>query len=189
MNSLPRISEVLTCLCLSLFVLTSVCSAGPRSGDAYVEQEAIQDGQRWNFGTSRVERVVEFSNGRLELKSLRNAHTGRELTSAGMRSEEIFFSVAEETNRIHGQSGGWNLVNSDTRILQQGELQLDITLERDGIRVTKSYVVHPLSTVIREWFVIENVGEKSFERGGIDTHRLSLDDRRCEHLGLLETLS
>lgn len=159
-NPCLRKSRGLSFLSVSFVVLTSVCSAGPRSGDAYVHQ----DGQRWTFGTRLVERVVEFSDGHLELRSLRNAQTGRELTPAGVSSEEIFFSVTEEeTRRIHGQSEGWSFVKSDTRILKQGELQLDITLARDGLRVTKSYVVHPLSSVIREWSVIENTGKEGIE--------------------------
>lgn len=53
----------LALLVTAVLTATCTCLAGPRSGDAYVEQA----GSRWSFGTSRVERVVEFVEGRPQL--------------------------------------------------------------------------------------------------------------------------
>jgi hypothetical protein len=55
---------------------------------------------------------------------------------------------------------GWKLVGSKETTHKQGEWQLDITLERNGIQVTKSYVVYPDSSIIREWVAFKNVGSE-----------------------------
>src|SRR5205823_4673790 len=52
----------------------------------------------------------------------------------------------------------WRLVEAKTTKLKQGELQLDLTLQRDSLAVTKTYVIYPGSSIIREWSVFKNAG-------------------------------
>ena len=69
----------------------------------------------------------------------------------------------DKAERVSGATGGWQLVGSRTLKLKQGELQLDITLQRDSLQVTKSYVVYPQSSIIREWVAFKNTGTAASE--------------------------
>jgi hypothetical protein len=55
-------------------------------------------------------------------------------------------------------TGPWTLVAAKSSKLNQGELQLDLTLQRDSLAVTKTYVVYPGSSIVREWAEYKNVG-------------------------------
>lgn len=124
------------------------------SDDAYVRQE----GQRWIIGSAKVERVVALEDGRFILKSLGDRVTGRDLTATAISGGEFFFGLGSPPERLSGASGGWKLVDSQKRALTQGALELDITLERNAVQVTKSYVVYPSSSIIREWVTLKNSG-------------------------------
>ncbi|MBI4165372.1 MAG: hypothetical protein HY508_06520 [Acidobacteria bacterium] len=52
----------------------------------------------------------------------------------------------------------WNFISSKTRKLRQGELQLDIDLMHDSLAVTKTYVVYPGRSIVREWTTFRNAG-------------------------------
>lgn len=120
--------------------------------EAYVRRE----GTGWAFGTASVERVVALEDGRFLLKNFRNKATGRELVSPDTRSEEFSVVLGDKSDRITGASGGWVLVDAKHTSLRQGEQLLDITLRRDAITVTKTYVVYPASSIIREWMTFTN---------------------------------
>lgn len=105
------------------------------SEDAYVRSAKGS----WTIGTASVERVIEFRERRLIDASFINKRTGHEL-SAG------------------ASSGDWQLVRTNVAKLKQGELKLDIILQRQALQVTKSYVVYPGSNIIREWSVLKNAG-------------------------------
>lgn len=113
------------------------------SDDGYIKES----GDSWTFGTGLVERTVAFEGGALLLKSFRSKLSGRELARP---SGEL-------------EPGGWSLVGAQSAKLKQGELRLDITVARGSARMTKSYVVHPGSSVIREWATIKNVGAAPLE--------------------------
>jgi hypothetical protein len=119
--------------------------------DAYVRR----DGTTWAIGTAAVERVVALENGRLVLKQFRDKVSGRNLAAEGA---ELSFSLDSPENRITGASGGWTLVDAVELQGAQGELQLDLRLNREGIEATKHYVVYPESSIIREWATFKNVG-------------------------------
>lgn len=121
--------------------------------DAFIKQE----GSRWDFGTSKAKRVVALENGKLLLKSFENRVSGRELVPQDAVSEEFAFSIGE-SNRLTSASGGWKLVGSKETTQKQGERQLDITLEQNGIQITKSYMIYPGSSIIREWIAFKNIG-------------------------------
>jgi len=109
-----------------------------RSSDAYVKQE----GMTWTFGTASAERTVALEDGRFLLKSFKVKPSGREIAAV----DELL-------------AGRWELVGSDTRKLKHGEIELDITLRQGSLTATKTYVIHPKSSVIREWATFANTGD------------------------------
>ncbi|MCE5200799.1 MAG: hypothetical protein ABFD54_13160 [Armatimonadota bacterium] len=139
---------LIACLASSSLAVTS--------GDAYI----TYSGTQWTFGTASVERVVALENGKFLLKSFRNKVSGREMIPSGVQSEEFF--VGNSTRRYTGGSG-WTYLSSNTTTLSQGELQLDVTLQKGSLQVTKTYVIHPYSSLIREWLTFKNVGSASLQ--------------------------
>ena len=121
------------------------------SDDGYIRQQ----GNRWVLGTASVERIVALEDGRLLLKSFKNRRSGHEMVVPGTGVEEL-------TPAVVGVNvpGPWTLRSARPSRLAQGELQLELTLERPPLRVTKTYVVHPGSSVIREWLALANVGKE-----------------------------
>ncbi|MFA5206759.1 MAG: hypothetical protein WC708_20355, partial [Lentisphaeria bacterium] len=132
----------------------------PRNGEAPVADDAFirQQGSRWEFGTSKVKRAVAFEDGKLLLKSFESPVSGREFAPPDGLSEQFAFHTGA-SNRVSSASGGWTLAGSKETTLKQGERQLDITLERNGIRVVKSYLIYPGSSIIREWAAFKNIGQ------------------------------
>jgi|GEM_PF-583888 len=164
--------------------------------DAFIKQK----GSRWEFGTSKVKRIVALENGKLFLKSFKNLISGAEFAPQGAGSEEFAFSIGEsgafaepydlsgvalakteakicgnlrrqgyggqepqgmakKGNRVTSADGGWKLIGSTEKTHKQGERQLDIILEQNGIQVTKSYMIYPGSSIIREWIAFKNTGK------------------------------
>ncbi len=113
-----------------------------RSSDAFIQTE----NGNWRLGTTKMERVVKFSDGQLRVASLIDKATGRELL--------------ETSNADEKSTEGWHLVHSDQFRLRQGELELDIQMLRDGLQATKSFVVYPGSSIVREWSTYRNIGQK-----------------------------
>lgn len=122
------------------------------SGDGYVKFDKNQ----WIFGTKSVERTVVLDNGKFYTKSIRNKASKQDIS--GKMSDEFSFAINTAGNRISGTSGGWVLADWKSDKLNQGEIQLDITLRRDGIEVVKTYLIHPGTSLIREWATIKNIG-------------------------------
>ncbi len=131
-----------------------VSVAQAAADDAYIKARRNQ----WRMGTGSVEKIVALENGRLVSKSLKNKISGREMVAPGARSEEFSVGVGAAGERWGGARGGWKLVAAKNSRLKQGEQQLDLTLQRDALRVTKSYVVYPQSSIIREWAAFSNAG-------------------------------
>ena len=124
--------------------------------DAYITAE----GNRWTLGTAAVERVVALEKGKLLLRSLKNKVTGRELISSGTPSEEFFVRLSDAKEPLSGATGPWKLVRANQTKLEQGEQQLDLTLQHDALLVTKSYVVYPGSSIVRQWLTFTNAGNR-----------------------------
>jgi len=59
---------------------------------------------------------------------------------------------------VSGASGDWALVNDDIRTLAQGEKQLEITVRHGDLHATKTYIVYPGSSIIREFVSFKNAG-------------------------------
>ncbi|MEI6501778.1 MAG: hypothetical protein WCP21_12225, partial [Armatimonadota bacterium] len=128
---------------LVIFGILACCTGGfaMQSGDAYLKRE----GDRWTFGTATIARVVALEDGKLLPKSFRAGVTGRELASPGAGAAEFAVEVGEDRTLVTSASGGWKLVDAVAKKLALGELQLDLVVQREGLRVTKSYVVYPQS--------------------------------------------
>ena len=125
------------------------------------EVEVQQHGNQWTLRTAQSERVVALENGQLVLKRFTDLTTGRELVANGAAAEEFLSPVVAGTELRIGSAGSWRLIDSKQSKLSQGELQLDITLQRDALQVTKSYVLYPGSSIVREWVTFKNAGTGS----------------------------
>jgi len=123
-----------------LYLLLSLRCFALSSEDAYITSQ----GTTWTLGTVSVERVIALESDRLVNKSFRSKINGRELAAID-------------------SSGPWTYINARTSKLEQGELQLDLTLRQGALAVTRSYVVYPGSSVIRERAVLKNVGSAALQ--------------------------
>ena len=137
------------------FVLAATCAIAKED---YVKRS----GNRWTLGTAGVERTVALEDGKLILKGLKNKFSGQEL-AAGGGSPEFFLYVGEGTQLVTSADGPWKLVRADQSEQGQGEIQLDLTVRRGPLEVTKSYVIYPGSSVIRQWLAIRNAGDKHWQ--------------------------
>lgn len=122
------------------------------------EAEIRQSENQWVLRTSQMERVIALEDGRLILKSLKDRTAGRELLGKGETVEEFLPPMAGAARTQQNSAAGWRLIDSKQSKLSQGELQLDITLQRDALEVTKSYMLYPGSSILREWVRFKNVG-------------------------------
>ena len=136
-------------LCLLLTVLGG--EALGDSSDAYIRR----DGTKWTIGTASVERVVALEDGKLLLKQYRDKVSGLDLAANG---PELSFAQGAPDNRITGASGNWTLIDAVESEGTQGELQLDLRMSREGVEATKHYLMHPESSIIREWVTFKNIG-------------------------------
>ena len=108
------------------------------SEDAYINT----DGTAWTLGTASVEKTIALEGGMLVTRSFKNRTSGHQLSPAAQQSG----------------TGPWKFVVAKTSKLKQGELQLDLTLQQDSLVVTKTFVIYPSSSIIREWAVLKNAG-------------------------------
>ena len=141
-------------LALPVFALCITAVAGDGE-EGYISRKA----DTWKLGTAKVERKITLRQGRFFTSSLKNKITGRELLSAGTASEELRALV--DGKEVSGTSGGWRLVNASDGTLANGEKQLDLTLRHGDLQATKTYVVYPGTSIIREWVQFRNVGAVS----------------------------
>jgi hypothetical protein len=136
-------------------VLTLAASSVARAvtvGDAYANAGANQCS--WTIGTAATEKVLTFSGETFTLTSFKNklASPVREYVDAGTPSAEVRFDWDATT--ITGATPGWSCASgtaASTTVGGEAALELDVTIERPGVRVAKHYVVHPSTSVIREW--------------------------------------
>src|ERR1700733_6043111 len=124
----------------ALCLLFAGRSCAVTSADAYIKSERA----KWILGTASVEKTVVLEGGRMVTKSFKNKISGHELSPSDA-------------------TGPWKLIGAKTSKLTQGELQLDLTLQRDALSFTKTYVVYPGSSIIREWATFKNTGPTPLE--------------------------
>jgi hypothetical protein len=88
----------------------------------------------------------------------------REYVTAGAPSAEFRFTWDGAT--LTGASGGWSCAGGTvSRVDAGGEpaLQLDVSVARPGVTVTKHYVIYPEVALIREWTDYANTGSAAHE--------------------------
>ncbi len=122
-------------LSLTLAFLLLSQGLAETSQDAYITER----GATWTLGSSSVEMTIALQNGMLVTTGFKNKANGRDLSPSDA-------------------TGPWTLVGAKTSKLKQGELQLDLTLRHDSLAVTRTYVVYPGSSIIRQWTEFKNVG-------------------------------
>lgn len=145
---------------ISLILLTVMWGQTALGAAASDEASIKADGNRWTLSTASVEQVIALEDGQFLLKSLKDKATGRDLVPSGTVSDEFFVELGDAKKVISGATGPWKLVRSGQTRHKQGELQLDLTLEQGPLVVTKSYVVYPGSSIIRQWASITNAGKE-----------------------------
>lgn len=127
------------------------------SGDAYANQDA--NACSWTMGTAGIEKVVAFAGGEFEMTSLKNkvASPTQELVQGATASDEFRFEWDGST--LRGSSGGWSCGAGAARTVTVGgetAIQLDVTVTRTGVDVTKHYTVFPSTSLIREQVTYRN---------------------------------
>ncbi|MBI3665771.1 MAG: hypothetical protein HY236_06015, partial [Acidobacteria bacterium] len=128
-----------------------------------------------------VEKTISLNCGSFTLASFKNKASQREYVQGGVPSAEIRLSA--DGKELTGRDGGWTLAREDAHQLAQGEMQLDLTLRRGQLEVSKHYVVYPGTPVIREWDTITNVSERPVrisEPFFLDSHLLYSDAAKLE---------
>ncbi len=126
-----------------------------RSRNAAIRAEK----SRWTLSTSQMERVIAFRDGGLVTASLRGKPGSSRLDAMGGERPVFTLGGPAGKGRISSADGRWELAGSKQTKLAQGELQLDVTLRRDGLEATKSWVIYPGSSIVREWVAFRNAGE------------------------------
>ena len=139
-------------------LVTMVCprANASNSKDGYVSRK----GNTWTLGTAKVERTITFAHGSLFTSSFQDKTSARELLPSGTFSEELG-GVADDKN-VSSRLGALRLVSASDSILASGEIKLEIGLRHGDLQVTKTYVVYPGTSIIREWVQFKNVGKKAF---------------------------
>ena len=135
-----------------LILCAAALAHATSSHDGYV----LQKGNTWTLGTSKVERAIRLDGGRFVTTSWKNKASGHEIIPTGTVSNEL--SVVVDGQEISGTSGEWRLVGAQDQTLAQGEIQLEITVRQGSLEATKTYVVYPGSSIIREWVKFKNAG-------------------------------
>lgn len=146
-------------LALALTLVVAADAGATTVGDAYATQGA--NACSWTIGTAATEKVLTFSGGTYTLTSFKNklASPVREYVDASSPSSELRFDWDGTT--ITGSTAGWTCASgsaTSTTAGGQPALQLDVTLTRTGLQVTKHYLVYPSTSVIREWAAYRNTG-------------------------------
>ena len=140
--------------CFCLIVCWSVATFVTAADDASIQAES----NRWILSAAAMECVVVLEDGKLLLKSLKDKSTGSELIVNGTASEEFFFRLGDAKELVTGSTGPWKLLGAKQTKLSQGEMQLAITVRRESLEVTKYYVIHPGSSIVRQWVTVKNAG-------------------------------
>ncbi|MDO8209949.1 hypothetical protein [Conexibacter sp. CPCC 206217] len=151
MSRIPRSALALP-LSVALTLAASAAAHAVTVGDAYATAGANQCS--WTIGTAATEKVLSFSGGTFTLASFKNklASPVREYVDAGQPSAEVRFDWDGTT--ITGATPGWSCGSGSAASRTVGgesAIQLDVTIARAGLSVTKHYIVYPSTSVVREW--------------------------------------
>jgi hypothetical protein len=117
-------------------------------------------GNSWTFGAGGSQRTIIYENGRLILKSFINLLSGHEMIPPDAAPHQYHYFMEKEPTELDSKNRDWILLGSSMRTLKQGETELDITLVRDGLEVTKHSVIYPSSSILREWVTYHNRSDR-----------------------------
>jgi len=126
------------------------------SRDAYVRFD--EQTKTWTLGTSMVEEKLQLTGGVYSMLSLQNKLSRRQYVADASRPEE--FRITVESTPLTGATGGWVLKGWEATLLSQGEIQLVVKLENNRLRVEKTYVVYPDTSIIRHWVLYQNASSQ-----------------------------
>ncbi|MGO4516117.1 hypothetical protein AB4Y89_10010 [Terriglobus sp. 2YAB30_2] len=111
--------------------------------------------QSWCLCTAKVRRTIAFAEGKLYSESWMDGSNSREL-QRGLRPAE--FRVTWNGQEVASTDGEWSLHSAHKQPNADGSWELDLMLTHGTLEVTKSYVVYPGSSIIREWATYKNTG-------------------------------
>ncbi len=130
----------------------------------------------WTLATDKVRRLIVLERGKLYTKRWTDLVSGRELVSQIQPDE---FAATINGVAISGSSGNWRPLSTRQQKRKDGSLQFDLAVENGIVAVTKSYVLYPGSSLVREWVTFRNAGSGPltienpfFLRGGFSAGRL-----------------
>jgi hypothetical protein len=116
--------------------------------------------QFWCLCTAKVRRTIAFAGGKLYSESWIDASNGRELQK-GLRPAE--FAVTLNGQELTSMDGGWSMRSAHKQQNADGSWELDLMLTHGTLEVTKSYVVYPGTSIIREWGAYRNTGSAALD--------------------------
>ncbi len=140
------------CISVPLFMLLLVVGC---ASDASIRRHD----NSFTLCTASVERTIAFRDGRLLLTSLKDRSTTRQLLPAKTAIPDFSLLVGPNRTLITSATPGWKLVDANEFRLSQNERRLDLTLEREQLRITRSYILYPRSSIIREATTITNLSD------------------------------
>lgn len=136
---------------LCLLVAAAVAGAGElRSEDAQARWTA----QSLELETDAALSRFDLSNGCLRRVAWVNRRTGADLL-AGPTPD---FTLDVGGRKISSADPGWRIATPACVTLAHGEIEVKLVLEREGLKVTRHYVLHPGLSLLRGWLEIENSG-------------------------------
>ncbi len=157
-ESAPRLlrNAISTGIALLLF---AVCSGRLRAADQHPsDAQVIEKDNSWTLSTSAAQRTITFADGKLLLTRFTDMRSGRELLPNGIGGETFLLLLGPDRKPVGGSSGGWQLIKAQKTNGPAGEITLNLILQRESLRVAKSYEVYPGSSIVREWLKVENAG-------------------------------
>ncbi|MBW8749288.1 MAG: hypothetical protein JF584_17355, partial [Acidobacteria bacterium] len=128
--------------------------------------------QSWCLCTAKVRRTIAFADGKLYSESWIDGSNGHEL-QRGLRPAE--FDVTWNGQEEASTDGEWSLHSAHKQPNADGSWELDLMLTHGTLEVTKSYVVFPGSSIIREWVTYKNTGPAAVDIS--DPQFLHIDTR------------
>lgn len=120
-------------------------------GDAYANRGA--NACSWTIGTDAYERVLTFASQTYTLTSFKNrlVTPAREYVSPRHPSPEVSFVWDDAT--LTGARAGWSCTDgsaSSVRLGGEDAIRLTVTIARPQVEVTKTYLVYPGESLVRE---------------------------------------
>jgi hypothetical protein len=145
-------------LSLVLVGLPSFCLAAPGAGEVRSEDAVV----RWTddaleMANDAVLMRLSTASG-LSRVAWAGAGTNLDLLAGQTLAD---FVVTVDGRRLRSDDPGWVAAEPVAQVLAHGEIEVRLALERDGLRVTRTYIICPGISLVRGWLDIENSGQAS----------------------------